>query len=94
MARTMLNESKFPYIFWREVIYTIVYILNKEKLRVNGYKTPYHLLKGIPTIVKHFKVFGTKCYIQRDGEDMNRFDSRSDEGIFLGYSCNNKAYRC
>ncbi|GLJ21382.1 hypothetical protein SUGI_0393600 [Cryptomeria japonica] len=43
--------------------------------------------------MKYFKAFGRKCYIKRD-EDIENFDARSDEGIFLGYSINRKAFRC
>jgi hypothetical protein len=28
-ARTMLNEIRLPVKFWRDVIYTIVHILNR-----------------------------------------------------------------
>jgi hypothetical protein len=35
-------------------------------LRNNTDKTPYELWKGRPTNVKHFKVFGSKCYIKRE----------------------------
>ena len=34
-ARTMLNEVKLPDMYWREAIYTDVYILNRGQLRVN-----------------------------------------------------------
>lgn len=33
-------------------------------------------------------------FYQRDGDGLERFDSRSDEGIFLGYSTHSKAYKC
>lgn len=29
----------------------------------------------------------------RDRENLDKFDSKSDEGIFLGYSSRSKAYR-
>ena len=45
-------------------------------------------------MVKYFKVFGSKCYIKRLDENLGKFDCRSNEGIFLGYSSNKKAYRC
>ena len=32
-------------------------------------------------------------YIKRD-DDIGKFDPRSDEGMFLGYSLKSKAYRC
>jgi hypothetical protein len=43
--------------------------------------------------VKYFKTFGSKCYILRDRENLGKFDTKSDEGIFLGYSTNSRAYR-
>jgi hypothetical protein len=60
----MLKEAKLPYIYWREAVYTIVYILNRAQLRVKHDKTPYELLFGRPTSDKHFGVFGSKCYIK------------------------------
>lgn len=44
--------------------------------------------------MKYFKVFGNKCYIRRDEDNLGKFDSRVDEGIFLGYSTKSKAYQC
>jgi len=43
--------------------------------------------------VKYFKTFGSKCYIFKDREPLGKFDSRSDEGIFLGYSTTSRAFR-
>ena len=43
--------------------------------------------------MKYFRVFGSKCYILNDGENPGKFDAKSDEGIFLGYSTNSRAYR-
>jgi len=90
----MLNESKLPEFFWRDAIYTIVHILNRAQLGANNEKTPYELWFGKPSSVKHFRVFGNKCYIKRDEYNLGKFDSRSDEGIFLGYSPNKKDYKC
>jgi hypothetical protein len=35
-------------------------------LRNNTDKTPNELWKGRPTNMKHFRVFGRKCYIKRE----------------------------
>jgi hypothetical protein len=92
MARTMLNEANLSDKFWREAVNTIVYILNRGKNRVNNNKTPYELWKGRPVTIKYFKVFRIKCYIKRDDEDLEKFESRGDVGIFLGYSSRSKTY--
>ena len=43
--------------------------------------------------MKYFKIFGSTCFILKDRENVGKFDSRNDEGIFLGYSSTSKAYR-
>jgi hypothetical protein len=87
-------KPSFQNKFWRDAIYTTVHILNRAQLRPNHDKTPYELWFGRPTSVKHFRIFGSKCYIKNDEDNLGKFDPRSDEGIFLGYSPNKKAYRC
>jgi hypothetical protein len=67
--------------------------LNRDHLRINSDKTPYELWFGRTPSVKYFKVFESKCYIKRLDESLGKFDARSNEGIFLGYASNKKAYR-
>ena len=43
--------------------------------------------------VKYFRIFGSTCFILKDRENVGKFDFRSNEGIFLGYSFTSKAYR-
>ena len=38
-------------------------------------------------------MFGSKCYILNDQENLGKFDAKSDEGIFLGYSTTSRVYR-
>ena len=53
-------------------------------------KTPYELWFGHSPSVKYFRIFGSKCYIKRD-VDIGKFDPRSNEGMFFGYSLKSKA---
>ena len=42
----------------------------------------------------HLKVFGYKCYVHNNKkEPLGKFNPRSDEAIFLGYSSHSKAYK-
>ena len=54
---------------------------------------PFELWYGHSPNVKHFKVFGSKCYILKDSRN-GKFDAKSDKGIFLGYSTISKVYKC
>jgi hypothetical protein len=79
MAQTILTDYKLTDIFWTHTVHTTVHIKNKVMLRNNTDKTPYELWKGRPTNVKHFRVFGSKCYIKRKDDRMRKFDSRADK---------------
>jgi hypothetical protein len=94
MARTILMDSKLTYIFWTQAMHTIVHIQNIVMLRKNTDKTPYKIWKGRPTNVKHFRVFGSKCYIKREDGRMGKFESRVDKGLLVVYSSRRKAYNC
>jgi hypothetical protein len=58
-------DSKLTDIFWAQAVHTIVQIQNRLMLKNNTNKTPYELWKGRPINVKHFGVFGSKCYIKK-----------------------------
>jgi transposase InsO family protein len=79
MDRTMLMDTKLTDIFWTHVVLTIVHIQNRVMLINNTDKNPYELWKGRPTNVKHFKVFGNKCYIKREDGRMGKFDSHVEK---------------
>ena len=86
MARSMMKEKNISQGFWVEAIHTAVHILNKAHLRPNSDKTPYHLWFRRPATINHFRVFGSKCYIKNNDENLNKYDDRADEWIFLGYA--------
>ena len=94
MARAMLDESGTPATFWGEAAHAAVVILNKTNVRVNNTQTPHELWCGETPSVKHFKIFGRKCYIKNTDEQLGKLEARADEGILLGYSPHSKAYKC
>ena len=94
MARTLLAESDLPKKFWAEVINTAYHILNRAMVRPILNRTPYELLKGKKPNVSYFKLFGVKYFIHNNNkENLDKFDSKSKLGYFLGYSDNSKSYR-
>jgi hypothetical protein len=93
MARVMIHSKNLAQHFWGEAVNTACHIINRVYLRPETNKAPYEIWRGKKPIVKYFKTFGSKCYILRDMENLGKFDTKSDEGIFLGYSTNSRAYR-
>src|SRR5438270_7138602 len=89
----MLIDSKLTKYFWAEAVNTSCYILHRVLIRPFTHKTCYeHYHDKLPK-VSYFRTFGCKCYILNTKGNLDKFDSRSDEGIFLGYSTRSKAYR-
>ncbi|KAK0581559.1 hypothetical protein LWI29_015137 [Acer saccharum] len=69
------------------------YIGNRVFLRPGTRQTSYELWRGRKPNVSYFHTFGSKCYILNDRDQLGKFDTKSDEGIFIGYTLNSRAYR-
>ena len=68
--------------------------MNRTLFRPILKKTPYELYNGRKLNISHLHVFGCKCFVLNNGKDnLGKFDAKSDEGIFFGYSLNNKDFR-
>jgi hypothetical protein len=93
MARVMIHSKNLAQHFWGDAVNTACHIINRVYLRPETNKTPYDIWQGKKPKVKYFITFGSRCYILRDRENLGKFDPKSDEGIFLGYSTNSRAYR-
>ena len=54
--------------------------------------TPYEIWRGKKPNQKYFHEFGNTYFILNDKKQSSKFDSKSDEGIFLGYSLISRFY--
>ncbi|KAH9659187.1 Integrase catalytic domain-containing protein [Citrus sinensis] len=93
MARIMLNENSLLEYFWAGAVNTASYVLNRVLIRSYLNKIPYELWKDRKPNIGYFKVFGCKCFILNTKDNIGKFDTKSDVGIFLGYSNSSKVYR-
>jgi len=89
----MLHAKHLPYRFWAKDMNTACHVHNRVTLRAGTTTTLYELWKGRKPTARYFHVFRSKCYILTDREYRRKMDPKGDEGIFLGYSTNSKAYR-
>nr|GFA89103.1 integrase, catalytic region, zinc finger, CCHC-type, peptidase aspartic, catalytic [Tanacetum cinerariifolium] len=92
-ARTMLSAAKVPLFFWPEAIATACFTQNRSLIIPRHEKTPYHIINDRKPSVKFFNIFGSVCYIVRDGENIDKIKEKGDEYIFVGYSNQSRAYR-
>ncbi|KAJ9561626.1 hypothetical protein OSB04_006786 [Centaurea solstitialis] len=92
-ARTMLAYSGLPLTFWAEAVSTACFTQNRTIITKRFKKTPYHIINRRVPNVKFFHVFGCRCYILNNRDNLGKFDKKADEGYFLGYSLTSKTFR-
>jgi hypothetical protein len=92
MARTMLDEHRTPRHFWADATSTACYISNRIFLRLILHLTPFELRFGRKPSISHFRAFGCKCFVLKR-ENLDKFESRSFDGILLGYTPHGRSYR-
>ena len=89
----MLCEAKSTYLpLGRSNQYCLLYPNRTLKNKLYS-STPYFLLTERKPTVKYFHVFGSKCL--KDSTKIKvKFDSKAQEGIFMGYGIERRTYMC
>ncbi|GJY03488.1 retrovirus-related pol polyprotein from transposon TNT 1-94 [Tanacetum coccineum] len=76
-----------------EAVNTAGYVQNRVLVVKPHNKTPYELFHGrIPTL-SFMRPFGCHVTILNTIDHLGKFDGKADEGFFIGYSLNSKAFR-
>nr|GEZ17688.1 hypothetical protein [Tanacetum cinerariifolium] len=83
-ARTILSAAKIPLFFRADAIATACFTQNRSLVIPRHEKTPYHIINDRKPLVKFFHIFGSRCYIVRDGENLDKMKEKGDECIFVG----------
>ncbi|GJV29297.1 putative ribonuclease H-like domain-containing protein [Tanacetum coccineum] len=92
-ARTMLADSKLPTTFWAEAVNTACYVQNRVLVVKPHNKTTYELFHGRTPILSFMRPFECLVTILNTIYHLGKFDGKADEGFFVGYSLNSKAFR-
>nr|GEV56906.1 hypothetical protein [Tanacetum cinerariifolium] len=87
------KDSKLPTTFWAEAVSTACYVQNRILVVKPHFKTPYGLFKGRSPALSFMRPFGCHVSILNTLDQLKKFDGKSDEGIFVGYSTTSKAFR-
>nr|GEU48537.1 hypothetical protein [Tanacetum cinerariifolium] len=92
-ARTMLADSKLPTTFWAEAINTACYVQNRVLVVKPHNKTPYELFHGRTLALSFMRPFVCPVTILNSKDHLGKFHGKVDEGFFIRYSLNSKAFR-
>nr|GFA18041.1 retrovirus-related Pol polyprotein from transposon TNT 1-94 [Tanacetum cinerariifolium] len=93
-ARIMLSAAKVPLFFGAEAIATACFTQNRYLVIPRHEKTPYYIINDRKPSVKFFHIFGSICYIVRDGENLDKMKEKGDECIFVDHSSSDPAPEC
>ncbi|GJY65690.1 putative ribonuclease H-like domain-containing protein [Tanacetum coccineum] len=86
-------DSKLPTTFWAEAVNTACYVQNRVLVTKPHNKTPYELFLGRKPALGFMRPFGCPVTILNTIDHLGKFDGKADEGFFVGYSINSKAFR-
>nr|GEV27656.1 putative ribonuclease H-like domain-containing protein [Tanacetum cinerariifolium] len=92
-ARTMLADSKLLTTFWAKAVNTACYVQNRVLVTKPHNKTPYELFHSRTPVISFLRPFGCPVTILNTIDHIGKFDGKADEGFFVGYSLNSKAFR-
>nr|GEW19746.1 retrovirus-related Pol polyprotein from transposon TNT 1-94 [Tanacetum cinerariifolium] len=92
-ARTMLTFANLPLFLWAEAIAIACFTQNHSIIHKHFDKTPYELMNKRKPNIKFFCVFGCRCYLLNDYEDVGKLKAKGDIRVFVGYSKESDAFR-
>ncbi|GJR03691.1 retrovirus-related pol polyprotein from transposon TNT 1-94 [Tanacetum coccineum] len=92
-ARTILNGSILSKHFWTEAVRIACYTQNRSIIVKIHDRTSYETFKERIPHISYFYVFGCPMFIHNHKNHLGKFDAKADDGYFLGYSFNSKAFR-
>ncbi|GKA63407.1 retrovirus-related pol polyprotein from transposon TNT 1-94 [Tanacetum coccineum] len=92
-ARTMLTDLKLRTTFWIEAVNTACYVQNRVLVIKPHNKTPYELFLIRKPALSFMRPFGCPVTILNTIDHLGKFDGKADEGFFVGYFTNSKAFK-
>lgn len=91
-------STHVPKYFWREAVLTAAYLMNRMPFKILKFLTPCQVLQtfshtkiisSLPT-----RIFGCSVFIHIHKKHRSKLDHKFIKCIFLGYSPNQKGYKC
>nr|GEV84028.1 hypothetical protein [Tanacetum cinerariifolium] len=87
------NKEMNQFCEMKEAVNTACYVQNKVLVVKPHSKTLYELFHVRTRTLSFIRPFGCPVTILNTKDHLGKFDSKADEGLFVGYSLNSKASR-
>lgn len=92
-ARTMLLAKNLPKKLWAEAVNTAAYTLNRTDKERKNNDSPHQIWHQKEPKLEDFETFGTRVLVHVPKQLRQKWDSKTKEGIFVGYSQESKGLR-
>ncbi|XP_071728128.1 uncharacterized protein [Rutidosis leptorrhynchoides] len=92
VARSLMFQCGIPLNMWPECILTSTYLINRLPSSVLSGSSPFKMVFGFEPNLSHLRVFGCMCFSTVLNES-DKFKSRSEKCVFIGYSYAKKGYK-
>ncbi|GJT40901.1 putative RNA-directed DNA polymerase [Tanacetum coccineum] len=92
VARSLLFQGNIPLCFWTDCILTATYLINRLPSSVLAGRSPFSMLYGREPSLSHLRCFGCLCFSSILNTS-DKFSSKSEKCILIGYSSSKKAYK-
>lgn len=92
VARALLFQSHLPLNLWGETVMTATFLINRVPSSVLNGKSSFEVIYGKPPRLHFLRTFGCLCFTTRLNNS-DKFSSRSDKCVFIGYSNKKKGYK-
>nr|GEY69854.1 hypothetical protein [Tanacetum cinerariifolium] len=89
----MLTFANLPLFLWAEAIAIACFTQNRLIIHKCFDTTPYELMNKRKPNIKFFHVFGCRCYLLNDYDDVEKLKAKWDIRVFVGYSKESVAFR-
>nr|GFB57958.1 retrovirus-related Pol polyprotein from transposon TNT 1-94 [Tanacetum cinerariifolium] len=79
----MLTFANLPSFLWAEAIAIACFTQIRSIIHKRFVKTPYELMNKRKPNIKFFRVFGCRCYLLNDYEDVGKLKAKGDIEVFI-----------
>jgi hypothetical protein len=90
----LLNHANLPFKFWDDAFSTACYLINRMPTPVLKNHSPFETLFKQAPDYQFLRTFGCACWPNLRPYNSNKFQPRSLQCLFLGYSPLHKGYKC
>ncbi|KAL1192817.1 Retrovirus-related Pol polyprotein from transposon TNT 1-94 [Cardamine amara subsp. amara] len=93
VARVLCFQAHLPIEFWGYCALAVGYLINRTQTALLQEKTPFELIYQRPPPMSHIRTFGCLCYVHNQKHGGDKFASRSNPSVFIGYPFAKKGWR-